>query len=312
MSGLGGIPYTRWVFGRSTVDIWSRYTLLRKLGQPGVSGQAYVIRRLPSPTPAPGAAPAQPSPVPPNALVVCKEISKYKTRRGRVIDDVEWPHMAAALRREAELVQRLDHPNVVKHYETYEDAQMVYFVLEFCSGGELYDRLAAMRTETEAVRVFRQMVSSVAYLHEQGIAHLDLKPDNFVFADDSETSDIKMIDFGKAQELKERTSRNLRYKYLVNANGTRCFSAPETLRQYGEAYEAADIWSLGVTLFTMLYNHIPFWHPDMEEQRRLVLGGFHARFAVGNGPWFPRDKPQPSEQARDLIARMLDYDHAVT
>jgi calcium-dependent protein kinase len=73
----------------------------------------------------------------------------------------------------------LDHPNVIKLYETFEDSDNIYLVLELCTGGELYDRLHAQEgrhyREPEAARLVFKMLSAIAYCHKRGISHRDLK-----------------------------------------------------------------------------------------------------------------------------------------
>lgn len=99
------------------------------------------------------------------------------------------------LRREVAIHGGLDHPNIVKCHEAFESNNSLYIVMELCTGGELYDRIAAKKkfSEVEAKHVFKQIVEGVKYLHDHKIAHCDLKPDNILYLDKSPDSPLKLI-----------------------------------------------------------------------------------------------------------------------
>ena len=101
-------------------------------------------------------------------------------------------------RQEITILQNLDHPNVLKLYEYFEDKQNVYLVTEMCKGGELFDRIIEVEffCEKVAASVFKQILRSLHYCHNQGVAHRDIKPENFLFETTDQDSDIKIIDFG--------------------------------------------------------------------------------------------------------------------
>jgi calcium-dependent protein kinase len=101
---------------------------------------------------------------------------------------------------EIEIMRSIDHPNILKLFETFEDEQNVYLVLEYCEGGELFERLMKKKTctERETARMMRDIFSAVFYLHENGIVHRDIKPENFLFTSPADDSPLKMIDFGLA------------------------------------------------------------------------------------------------------------------
>jgi len=99
---------------------------------------------------------------------------------------------------EINLLRSLDHPNILKIYEFYQDEQSYYLVTEYCSGGELYDRIIAMKnfTEFKAAELMRQILSAVTYCHKKNIVHRDLKPENTLFESSAEDASLKVIDFG--------------------------------------------------------------------------------------------------------------------
>ena len=109
----------------------------------------------------------------------------------------------AHLEEELFIMRSLDHPNIIKFHESYIDHRYVHIVMEYCNGGELFDRIVENEhfDEKYAASLMRQMLSSISHLHEQGIVHRDLKPENFLMADKSATSEVKMIDFGLSKRF---------------------------------------------------------------------------------------------------------------
>jgi calcium-dependent protein kinase len=185
------------------------------------------------------------------------------------------------------------HPNVAALVAIYEDPAAVHMILELCEGGQLFDAIAAAgRTSERAVaRHFRRMVEVVQHCHTLGIAHRDIKPDNFLLTQPGPGGVLKAADFGLSQFF--RPGRN--FKSLV---GSAYYVAPEVLaRDYGPK---ADIWSLGVCLHILLSGEPPFWGDTEEEVFAMVRG---APLDFGAPPW-----PALSPPARDVVRRCLDRD----
>ncbi len=107
-------------------------------------------------------------------------------------------------KQEIVILQQLDHPNVLKLYEYFDDKKNVYLVTELCTGGELFDKIIAEEyfSEKVAAKIIKQIQQSLNYCHSQGIAHRDLKPENFLFETGDPESDLKIIDFGLSKILK--------------------------------------------------------------------------------------------------------------
>merc|ERR550514_841054 len=99
---------------------------------------------------------------------------------------------------EVEIYLYMDHPNICRLLAVYDEGDIVYLVMELCSGKELYDRLMKQvrYSESDAANVVYQIVSAVHYCHSQKICHRDIKLENFVYVDDSQNARLKMIDFG--------------------------------------------------------------------------------------------------------------------
>jgi calcium-dependent protein kinase len=104
-----------------------------------------------------------------------------------------------AIRQEVKILTKLDHPNIVKYYETYDDAKFLYLVMEYCSGGELFDKIAKKKNqvfnESEAAEIIKKLLRAVNHCHSVGVVHRDIKPENIMYGRDGE---VKLIDFGLA------------------------------------------------------------------------------------------------------------------
>lgn len=179
------------------------------------------------------------------------------------------------LRQEISIMKRLDHPNIVKVYETYEEANAFHVVMELCVGGQLVSRLKQARHgfgEAQVARLMTKMIGAILYCHEQGVCHRDVKLDNFVYESDAEDAELKLIDFGLSHVLVHNDER------MRDRVGTLTYMAPEVLNgsrsSGGGGYTTAcDMWSLGVVAYMLLSGRRPFHHQDREEKKRLVREG---------------------------------------
>ncbi|XP_034948396.1 ribosomal protein S6 kinase alpha-5-like isoform X2 [Chelonus insularis] len=153
------------------------------------------------------------------------------------------------------------HPNIVKLIDVYQDRAHTYIVMELLSGGELL-KSARNYTEDEARKIMRQLASAVQFMHMRGVVHRDLKPENLVYANASENSPVKIVDFGFA-----------RLKRACEPLHTPCFTlpyaAPEILARQGYD-ESCDLWSLGAILYSLLSGKPPFriGSPDLATRIR--------------------------------------------
>lgn len=118
-----------------------------------------------------------------------KVISKSSMKKGS---------STSSLLREIELLKVLDHPNIMKLYEFFEDSGYYYLVGEVYSGGELFDKIAKQKRLDiyDAARTIKQVLSGINYMHHNSIVHRDLKPENLLLENDSNDALIKIIDFG--------------------------------------------------------------------------------------------------------------------
>nr|XP_039265109.1 death-associated protein kinase 2-like [Styela clava] len=166
------------------------------------------------------------------------------SRRGVLREDIE---------REIGLLCGIEHHGIIKLHDCFESREEITLILELVAGGELFDYLAEKEclTEEEAVCVIHQILESVGYLHDQNIAHFDLKPENIMIYDIKDDNPrIKLIDFGLAQLVRPGQE-------LKNLHGTPEFVAPEVI-----AFEPiglpADMWSIGVIAYILLSGCSPF------------------------------------------------------
>eukprot|EP00698_Gefionella_okellyi_P023630 TRINITY_DN8127_c0_g1_i1.p1 TRINITY_DN8127_c0_g1~~TRINITY_DN8127_c0_g1_i1.p1 ORF type:complete len:539 (-),score=83.35 TRINITY_DN8127_c0_g1_i1:132-1538(-) len=171
-------------------------------------------------------------------------------------------------RAEAQLLKRLDHPNIVKLVDIVETPTTLYLVMELMRGGELMAALIARGSYTERVakHIIAKLVEAVGYLHQQEIIHRDLKPENILLMDDDPHNiNIKLADFGLSLVMDE-------FSMIRSKAGTPLYMAPEVIR--GRAYsEQADMWSVGVIMYLLLCGRVPFSADDEDALRSKIVAG---------------------------------------
>lgn len=166
-------------------------------------------------------------------------------------------------------MRALDHPNVIKLYENFEDSRNVYLVMELCEGGELFDRIIEKGhfSEKQARTVFKNIVSAVAHCHANKICHRDLKPENFLLLNKRDDSPVIVIDFGLSHIFHQAKPEEKK-KSMHTKAGTPYYIAPEVL--IGRYDESCDVWSLGVILYILLSGLPPFYGRNDAEILEMV------------------------------------------
>ncbi|KIJ23536.1 hypothetical protein M422DRAFT_217509, partial [Sphaerobolus stellatus SS14] len=193
--------------------------------------------------------------------------------------------MSAQLTREIHHHRRLHHPHVAQLYEVIATENHIWLVTELCSGGELYDYLIekGRLSEEETRIIFGQLCLAVAYIHDKGVVHRDLKLENVLL---DERCRVKLSDFGFTREY-ERGS------FLETWCGTTGYAAPEMLLCNKYLGQEVDIWSLGVILYTLLTGALPFDDDDEMVQKEKIIKAEY------------EDPEWLSPEARDLLRKLL-------
>ncbi|XP_031627402.1 serine/threonine-protein kinase MARK2-like isoform X3 [Contarinia nasturtii] len=197
---------------------------------------------------------------------LAKHVPTGKEVAIKIIDKTQLnPGSLQKLFREVRIMKMLDHPNIVKLFQVIETDKTLYLVMEYASGGEVFDYLVlhGRMKEKEARAKFRQIVSAVQYCHQKKIIHRDLKAENLLL--DSEMN-IKIADFGFSNEFTPGSK-------LDTFCGSPPYAAPELFQ--GKKYDGpeVDVWSLGVILYTLVSGSLPFDGTTLRELRERVLRG---------------------------------------
>jgi len=197
---------------------------------------------------------------------LAKHIPTGKEVAIKIIDKTQLnPGSLQKLFREVRIMKTLDHPNIVKLFQVIETEKTLYLIMEYASGGEVFDYLVlhGRMKEKEARAKFRQIVSAVQYCHQKKIIHRDLKAENLLL--DSEMN-IKIADFGFSNEFVPGNK-------LDTFCGSPPYAAPELFQ--GKKYDGpeVDVWSLGVILYTLVSGSLPFDGSTLRELRERVLRG---------------------------------------
>jgi len=205
----------------------------------------------------------------------------------------------ARLATEIDILKRVrGHPNTVGLFDVYVTESEVQLVMEYVSGGELFEHLVAKGpySEAEAAQHMRRIVSAVDYLHRHGIVHRDLKPENLLLTSkDPRLADIKVADFGLARIYTDTA--------MQTVCGTWAYAAPEVRNDLNGYGPKVDVWSLGVILFVLLAAYHPFDPKGSASEEELWHNVEHCIYSFQGPSW-----RRISENAKDLISRMLVVD----
>jgi len=231
-------------------------------------------------------------------------VSDKRTKQARVmkvINKTKTQIPAEEIEQEIETLKSLDHPHIIRLYESFEDYQNIYFIMEEAKGGELLKVLAQnyekgfRLNEKWLTLVMKQILHGVSYCHANRIIHKDLKCENIMLLTEAGIGNphVVIIDLGLA-EMFATGGKN------AKIGGTPVTMAPEVWR--GSFGFKCDIWSLGVVLFQLLSGHLPFLAQSINPQVWLQL---HQR-----GPnW--RMLSHCTAEARDLCQMMLRVDESL-
>jgi len=155
--------------------------------------------------------------------------------------------------KEAEMLKTVRHPYIVNLLDIFEDDTNVYFIIEYAAGGELFDKIIELGSysENEAGELIRNLLSAISILHEQGIAHRDLKPEKLLLYKTDDLTQVKISGFGRAKSAAT-------VGMMKTLCGTPNYLAPEVLKGEGYGCEV-DMWSIGVIAYILLAGYPPFY-----------------------------------------------------
>ncbi|ROW12810.1 hypothetical protein VMCG_00780 [Cytospora schulzeri] len=200
------------------------------------------------------------------------------------------------IREEIAIMKKLNHPNLVSLIEVLDDPEedSLYMVLEMCKKGVVMrvglDEAAEPYSEEVCRYWFRDLILGIEYLHAQGVVHRDIKPDNLLLTEDDV---LKIVDFGVSEMFEKPEQMR-----TAKSAGSPAFLPPELcVARHGDVSgTAADVWSMGVSLFCLRYGHIPFNRPSVLEIYDAIKT---------ETPELPEDE---NPHFRDLITRLMGKD----
>ena len=246
-----------------------RYNFESILGQ-GSSGTIYLVQDLEN-----------------GQTLCCKTIPKETIGSG-----LEEKNIAV----EVESLMKMNHPNIVKFHDFCVDSNFFYIFEEYCKGENLLSIInekimkGEFLEEESVKKIMRQILDAINYMHKNGVAHRDMKPENIIVenAKDGEFR-LKIVDFGLAAFSTEKD-------LLSTFCGSIYYLPPEMLNSKSYVGSKVDVWSVGVILFVLLTNQLPFENDNIMEILKLIT---NSMFTIPEGVYL-------SDAAFRLINRMLD------
>jgi len=232
----------------------------------------------------------------PAIKVACKVLDKTKLRFSMARKE----KIIRLARNEVRIMKRLQHPSVSTFIACYETPARIYILMEVCKGGELFEHLidSPDGLSEEKVKVLAKTLGEgLAYMHDRGVMHRDVKPENILLKEKNDLSSVKFIDFGLSRAATNSKS------FL----GTAGYVAPEMFHEgdTGTYTSAVDMWALGVTLYCAISGYMPFDDSDNEDDS-LCRG---VKAALKQKVTFPEDVfASVSEECKLILAALLSVD----
>lgn len=221
---------------------------------------------------------------------LCKEESTGLEFAYKAIDHAEYPYPEKILR-ECTLLKKLSHPNILRFIDVIEETAKTVIITEYVKDSiELFDFIVDApkpAEKKEILKIFRQIISALKYMHDLDIAHRDIKLENILI--NPKTGDIKLIDFGFVKALPKTVTYH-------TSLGTISYKTPESFKDSMWDPKACDVWALGVTLFALATKALPFKNKNL---RILIQAIVYTDYKIPS---------TVDPEIRDLINSMLVID----
>lgn len=213
------------------------------------------------------------------------------------------PKELKGLEKEVNILKSLRHKNVVRFYDSYDEGDTMYVVMEYVSGGELFTRIVSddeVFLEKDVARIVRTLAEALKHCKDHGVIHRDIKPQNLLLTD-TEGRELKLADFNLSIQLDPEA---VNFSLMQTMCGTPNYVAPEILSQKPYDFKC-DIWSLGVITFLLLSGgYLPFFvEEEGEEGKDLLLQ------KVRRGRWSfypPEAWTNVSDLAKDFLKHVME------
>mmetsp|Transcript_78703 Transcript_78703/g.138842 ORF Transcript_78703/g.138842 Transcript_78703/m.138842 type:complete len:437 (-) Transcript_78703:73-1383(-) len=207
----------------------------------------------------------------------------------------DWPCSSQSMfLQEVEILSSIEHENIIRFWQSWEDETHLYVVTEFCAGGDLFEKLLKQKSfafvESESAALAVQMLSAIAFLHDHMIMHRDIKAENFLLTGDFITSTVKLIDFGTATRFQAG-------EIFTFICGSENYLSPEVLQM--KYNHMTDMWALGVLIYLLIFGRYPFEFSSIKELKTKIAGPID---------WTPRAKLDLMPATLDFMKALLQQD----
>ena len=162
---------------------------------------------------------------------------------------------------EIDILKIAKHPNIIKLYDVFENEKFIYIIMEYCAGGDLFsyiEKRGFKLKEERAAEIIHKLCTTVYFLHQYGIVHRDLKPENILMTDDSDTADIRLVDFGLGKIIGPGET-------CTEPFGTFSYVAPEVLQEKPYNFKV-DLFAIGIITYLLVAGFLPFDHETSEKE----------------------------------------------
>lgn len=231
------------------------------------------------------------------------ETAAVKLMRKRDMTDED----IAAIKHEVFLMRQLQHPNIARFIDFFDEKEHMYVVMEYLEGGCLFDRIVKKKQYTELIArdLIYIFLIALKHCHDKNVIHRDLKPENLILASMKNDTDVKIADFGLSIEDGESTKDQ-----RTLACGTPLYLAPEMIKAAagkngGNPYgKEIDLWAVGCLAYILLSGYPPFYMEDNDYHNKML----YKNILNGRYDMTTEQLKSVSEEAQDLITGLLNVD----